>query len=783
MIVSASLHSCFAENQDDSTFTVAMKFKMAPSNSGRIYDVIKSCSYTMTSREATGAPDLKIWKIILHTPEEKTVEKETLQRMGYGIQSSPKRLFMRIPYNMPETNIQRVEDVDMVVFKSVVLLRDRWMMSVVDSIAACPISGASLVGDKIFWKVPLHITPLSSKVEILELHMGVNGRRLTPGEIENRNYTMSLTESHVVFVIPIGAPDGFYKSHSLQGQYHVSYSIEPLFELLWQDELHKTRYRVSFPITTPLTPAPPQIIDNTEPKEKTFDVSLGFFLPDVELLNITIGTELFTVPELAVRDIGLLERVQSNATKVFVLQIPFSEPNVRVQKDRPDVTSYSLPLVFGFIIFPELESFSYSTLLEASVTDPVLPNAGGSCGLDSFNVFVKYGSAPRSALKVKLSQTELNEEDSPHFEHHSNGTHLNIVVPFLSPLVALEAVQLTGVVGRVNLEIYDSLHDWRFKDFTLSCIFFAQLTECFSNGTAVVLLPKLESVQHLPFSELSLRDPACKPLYSQGNMAYFRFDVNTCGTTRKFVEDTITYENEVTWEGEPVSDGASNLYPGPQYRFLVSCVYVANATQSLRFQTLSNKKPQTDIAKGELSVSLKLSQDMVYRLFYHDGDFPVLKVLKQPLFFEVSMDQSTDSTISVVLKNCWATLTKDKESEPRWDLIIDGCPNPEKPDQTVFHPVMEDERVDIPDHFKRFEVKTSTFAKDHGRLDNDAASINKRVFFHCDVIFCHAEDATDGHCKNLCKNPQRRKQRSLNRGRRSSKNPLHHLSIGPILLI
>jgi len=63
---------------------------------------------------------------------------------------------------------------------------------------------------------------------------------------------------------------------------------------------------------------------------------------------------------------------------------------------------------------------------------------------------------------------------------------------------------------------------------------------------------------------------------------------------------------------------------------------------------------------------------MVYRLFYHDGDYPVLKFLKQPLYFEVGMNHSKDSRVAVGLENCWATLTKDRESQPKWDLIVDG---------------------------------------------------------------------------------------------------------------
>lgn len=47
------------------------------------------------------------------------------------------------------------------------------------------------------------------------------------------------------------------------------------------------------------------------------------------------------------------------------------------------------------------------------------------------------------------------------------------------------------------------------------------------------------------------------------------------------------------------------------HRFMVSCVYIANATQSMIFQTVSHfKEPYADVGKGELTVSLRLSKGM-----------------------------------------------------------------------------------------------------------------------------------------------------------------------------
>uniref|UniRef100_A0A671QGJ0 Zona pellucida protein AX 2 n=1 Tax=Sinocyclocheilus anshuiensis TaxID=1608454 RepID=A0A671QGJ0_9TELE len=600
--------------------------------------------------------------ILLYTPKEKCFDKETLQVMGYNVQSSPTRLVMR--------SLQHGR-------KPLSKMYERFHVPAYMSAAACPINGASVVGQMIYWQVPLHITPLvSSEVEILEVHMGFDGRRLTPDEMESRNYAVTFKESHVVVEIPIGAADGYYKSLVLEDQYHISYTIEPMLELLWKEGQEKTSYKVLFHITTPLTPWPPQVTDYTQPEQMVFDVLLGYFLPDVELLNITFGSELLTFSEIIIQGINLQEHSFPNDTKYFALQVSFSEPYVQIKVCISLLSiTYILDLVFGFVILPEHTAFSHSVVLEASLADIV--------AVRTASTFVIYGS---SQIKIHLGHLELNNKILQQYEHHSNETHFEIIVPFLAPVVAFESVQLAGIMGIIDVEIYDSLNNWRFREFSLACPFFIILSECFSNGTITVVLPKLESAPHLLPGELSLRDPSCKRSYSQDYYAYFHFGVTTCGTTRKIQRCSHQIFTQLLCNKE---------YRLARLRFYTNLrqmpVSLSNAWYNLRF-----------------FFSFPLL-DMVYRLFYYDGDYPVLKFLKQPLYFEVGMDHSKDSRVAVVLENCWATLSKDKESKPRWDLIVDGCANPKDPEQTIFHPVIADDRVDIPDHFKRFEVKTFAF--------------------------------------------------------------------------
>lgn len=66
--------------------------------------------------------------------------------------------------------------------------------------------------------MPKYITPLTApQHQILELYMGVNGKRLNQTEMEARGYTMVIAELQTIIHLPVGGPDGYYKV----GQYYL----------------------------------------------------------------------------------------------------------------------------------------------------------------------------------------------------------------------------------------------------------------------------------------------------------------------------------------------------------------------------------------------------------------------------------------------------------------------------------------------------------------------------------------------------------------------------------
>ncbi|XP_058876146.1 zona pellucida sperm-binding protein 2-like [Acipenser ruthenus] len=108
---------------------------------------------------------------------------------------------------------------------------------------------------------------------------------------------------------------------------------------------------------------------------------------------------------------------------------------------------------------------------------------------------------------------------------------------------------------------------------------------------------------------------------------------------------------------------------------------------------------------------MRLALDSTYNDFYGARDYPVVKYLRRPLYFEVELLYSRDPQAELFLENCWATYSADRNSSPKWDVVVDSCENSADEYLTIFHPVSSNARVLFPSHLKRFEVKMFSFHK------------------------------------------------------------------------
>uniref|UniRef100_A0A667XZ09 Zona pellucida protein AX 1 n=1 Tax=Myripristis murdjan TaxID=586833 RepID=A0A667XZ09_9TELE len=822
----ASLMGCYVDNNEDKTFNVGLRLQMYDQSPSKVvtHEVTKTCGYSQwasreivcdrnymevsnymttydTAAEMKGhfnpkddskmnsIPDATdttpgIWKLTFYTPEPEVMVLSEAQQAGYGAMTTPNRLVMRSPYNTAETYSEDVAGIPMEVFRVSAYYKAPHGLTVVDSAAACPIGGVMFTEDVISWHVPRHITPLiDGGIKILEMHMGINGQRLDKAQMAARGYTLSATKFHIIIEIPIGSPDGYYKSHAPDYQYHTTYSVEPMLELLWraEDTQVDTRYKVLFPITTPLMPQRPQVSDNTIPEERVFKAQLGPLLHDMELLNITFPTGVLTVEECNARGFTIQEHSFSNGTKSFSLQVPFSDDVVLKHNPEPLVTVYFLPLILGFIILPEQTPVPCPMEVEASLQDVVLPRVTGTCDQNMFYISVTYGSQGHN-FQTMIGTHELTPELAELYRLRENGTHFSLSVAYTSSDAVFELIESDSIKARIDLLLWDSNNNWKLGDFSLACNFPLTTTTCYPNGTMTTLTAKVESVHNLLLSQLTLTDPSCKPVFSDDRFAYFSFHVDTCGTTRTFFDNYMLYENEIALYHHSAKAFTSPV--DPEYRHKVSCYYLVNDTETMAFSYKPrSNEPTAETGSGQLMVQMRLAQDSSYNLFYQTEDYPVVKYLREPLYFEVELMQSADPQLELILENCWATLTEDRTSLPSWDIIVDGCENLDDSYMTVIHPVVSDSRVTIPSHVKRFSMKTFTFTKDEEVLKD-------QIYVHCDAVVCETNNR-EGICSGQCVNPagmsraSPERTKGVKRGRRSadSTHNQKQISSGPILLL
>ncbi|MGH0190185.1 UNVERIFIED_CONTAM: hypothetical protein FKN15_042397 [Acipenser sinensis] len=686
--------------------------------------------------EATAA-DNSIWKIVFHLPANRKTTMTVAQAMtnGYGINTTPTRILVRAAYNSTESQSQGIQSVPMAVLRSTTFYKQRWMVMMVDTAVTCPTDGTAFTEQMITWNVPRVLPPLvpTPQITTLDVQMGVDGRKLDPATIHNRDYKLDVGPQLITVKIPVGADGGYYKSHVLDNTYVISYSIEPMLEHTWQDGPEKTKYTVLHPITTPFMPRPPVVTNNTVPKARVFNVTLGTFLPDVELVKIIVGPETLTVPEANLKGYNVQEHVFPNGSKTYTLQVPFEDPNVKQKVTPPDTRTYILPLTYLLNIVPENTPFTHPAVVEAILKDIIPPTVTGYCDGAAFYTMVTYGNMGRNWVPF-VGSRELGGSLLALYKYNANATNFWMTVPYNSVDATYEVISSLGIRSRLDLTLKDIGTMVVVADFSLSCSFPTKMIDCFTNGTMAALAVKVESVPSLSPSQLTLRDPSCRPLQSDATNAVFYFNVNSCGTTRR---DSIKLSILVV---EP----ETLLTPSPPLsRLRVACHYLVNDTKVVQFLYQNNPAPVVQPGLGDLAVIMRLALDSTYNDFYGAQDYPVVKYLRRPLYFEVELLYSRDPQAELFLENCWATYSADRNSSPKWDVVVDSCENSADEYLTIFHPVSSNARVLFPSHLKRFEVKMFSFTSGRDALKG-------QIYFHCSVVICDSNRPSDSLCSRRC---------------------------------
>ncbi|KAI1883192.1 hypothetical protein AGOR_G00242680 [Albula goreensis] len=286
----------------------------------------------------------------------------------------------------------------------------------------------------------------------------------------------------------------------------------------------------------------------------------------------------------------------------------------------------------------------------------------------------------------------------------------------------------------------------RFLSVTVQCLRDGQFVVVVAGDSTVPRL-NLDTVRLLEDGDLA----TCAPVAVTGDFAVFQFPVSACGTTMTEEGDYVVYENHLSSAYEVAVGPYGSITRDSIHELSFQCRYYGSELVSLVAEVNTVPPPLPVDAPGPLRVELRLangdcdakgcSDVNVYSSYYSDADYPVTKVLRDPVYVEVRILERTDPNIVLVLDHCWATSTSSPLSLPQWDLLVNGCPYRDDRYLTTLVPVDESSGLQYPTHYKRFIIKMFTFVE-------AMVPLKESVFIHCSTAVCHPS-ATDD-CQRRC---------------------------------
>lgn len=318
-----------------------------------------------------------------------------------------------------------------------------------------------------------------------------------------------------------------------------------------------------------------------------------------------------------------------------------------------------------------------------------------------------------------------------------------------------------------------------------SCYFAKAVTvQCTKDGQFIVVASKDSTTPALDLTSVSLLEtgPGCSYADSNSQFVIYQFPVTTCGSVVLEDSDTIIYENSLFSSYEVGFGPYGTITRDSQFEMLFQCKYTGSSVETLIVEVVKMDNPVLPVAAaGPLNVQLRLgngqcqtkgcNEDEAAYSSYH-SEYPVTKVLREPVYVEVRLMDSTDPSLVLTLARCWVTSRPSPHSLPQWDVLLHGCPNRDDRYFSALVPITHSSRLHFPTHFRRFAFQMFTFVD-----PSSLSHLSQQIYIHCSTDVCEARH--EGSCEPLC---HYRKRRAAAVKTDGGKPKAVH-SIGPILMI
>uniref|UniRef100_A0A8C3I6F7 Zona pellucida sperm-binding protein 4 n=1 Tax=Chrysemys picta bellii TaxID=8478 RepID=A0A8C3I6F7_CHRPI len=220
------------------------------------------------------------------------------------------------------------------------------------------------------------------------------------------------------------------------------------------------------------------------------------------------------------------------------------------------------------------------------------------------------------------------------------------------------------------------------------------------------------------------RGAGCVPVGQNNAFVLFWFPLSACGTTFQMAGAQGVYENELVADRDVRTWSLGSITWDSTFRLHVSCSYsISGNFLPLSIQVFTLPPPLAVSQPGPLMLELRIAIGRRnYGSYYTDRDYPVVKVLQDPIYMEVRILQRTNPDLVLVLHHCWATPSANPQQQPQWPILgnfsqlLSSPPTPRCPYagdnyRTQLVPVGAASGLQFPSHHQCFIVSTFTFVE------------------------------------------------------------------------
>ncbi|XP_067397634.1 zona pellucida sperm-binding protein 1-like [Emydura macquarii macquarii] len=284
-------------------------------------------------------------------------------------------------------------------------------------------------------------------------------------------------------------------------------------------------------------------------------------------------------------------------------------------------------------------------------------------------------------------------------------------------------------------------------DSTAPCYYGNTVTvQCLMDGHFILVVSR-DTSDHpiiLDSVRLAYAQAGCNPVRMTETFVIFRFPLTQCGTTVQVTGDKLIYENQLI-SGIDIRAGPDgSITRDSTFILHARCIYNASDFLPVQVEVFLPPTPAPVIQAGPLRLELRIATDLSYRTYLTERDYPVVKVLRDPVYVEVRILQRTDPSLVLVLHQCWATPSANPLEQPQWPLLVDGCPFLGDNYRTQLVPMgPASSELPFPTHHQRFVLSTFVFVDSASQIVLDGL-----VYIYCSASACYP--SRQALCRTTC---------------------------------